>query len=330
MFEHAVRIVLESGEVDAALLTGYFGGYSEISTAFREEEVDVARAMARAAAASGRPLVVQSMYSASASIVALREAGVPTYREIEAAAGALARLVRPDQAGPRGVPALPAESPEPMRGTGYLEARELIATAGVPFAEAHRVETLEEARTAAAEIGYPVVLKALGLLHKSDAGGVVLGITDEEALSATFSDLTTRLAPEAYSVERTAPAADGVELLVGCRRDLRFGPILLVGLGGLYAELMKDVAVALAPAEADEAEELLHSLRGAALLLGARGRPPVDVRAAAEAAAALSRLAAAHSEIAEIEINPLLVTPAGAIGLDARIVPGEKGEDGAS
>jgi hypothetical protein len=117
-----------------------------------------------------------------------------------------------------------------------------------------------------------------------------------------------------------ADTAAGAELIVGCRRDPRFGPLVLVGLGGIHAELMRDVAVALAPAAAGELAELLLSLRGAAVLKGARGRPPLDVRAAAEAAAALSRVAAAHPEIAEIEINPLLVTPDGALGLDARIV----------
>jgi len=117
-----------------------------------------------------------------------------------------------------------------------------------------------------------------------------------------------------------APLADGIELLVGARRDARFGPVALAGLGGVYAEVLDDVAVALAPVGDDQAERMLRSLRGAALLRGARGRPPVDVRAAARALAALSRLAAAHPEIAEIEVNPLLALPDGALGLDARIV----------
>ena len=129
-----------------------------------------------------------------------------------------------------------------------------------------------------------------------------------------------RLAPLGYSVETMVSTEDGVELIVGARRDPRFGPLVLVGLGGIYAELLRDVRVALAPAGPDELEELLLSLRGAGVLTGARGRTAVDVRAAAEAAAALSRVAAAHPEIAEIEINPLLVTPAGAVGLDARVV----------
>ncbi len=212
------------------------------------------------------------------------------------------------------------DAADPVQGDGYFESRELLAAAGVPFAAARRAASVEDVRAAAADLGYPVVLKALGLLHKSDAGGVALGLADDAAVAAAATDMEARLAPEGYSVETLVDTTGGVELIVGCRRDPRFGPLVLVGLGGIYAELLRDVAVALAPAGADELEELLRSLRGAGVLTGARGRPPLDIRAAAEAAAALSRVAAAHPEIAEIEVNPLLVTAGGALGLDARIV----------
>jgi acyl-CoA synthetase (NDP forming) len=104
------------------------------------------------------------------------------------------------------------------------------------------------------------------------------------------------------------------------RRDPRFGPLLLVGLGGVYTELLADTAVALAPVEPEQAEELIRSLRCAPILDGARGRPPLDVPAAAQAASALSRLAAGSPRIQELEVNPLLVKPAGVVGLDARVV----------
>ncbi len=115
-------------------------------------------------------------------------------------------------------------------------------------------------------------------MHKSDAGGVALGLAGDAAVAvaAAVTDMEARLAPDGYSVETLVDTAGGVELIVGCRRDPRFGPLVLVGLGGVYAELLRDVR--------------------------------------------LSRVAAAHPEIAEIEINPLLVTPDGAVGLDARIV----------
>jgi acetate---CoA ligase (ADP-forming) len=320
-FERVTTAVLESGEADAVIFTGYFGGYSQMNEEFRLVETEVGEAIARAAAGSGRALLAQAMFWGSSPARALRAGGVPVYRDIEAAVDTLARLVEQEQAPAPGVPG-PVEAAAPVGGDGYFEARSLLASAGIPFAEAVRVESGEAARAAAAALGYPVVLKALGLLHKSDAGGVALGLEDDAALAGAARDMEARLAPEGFSVETLVPTAGGVELIAGCRRDPRFGPLVLVGLGGIYAELLRDVAVALAPAGADELEALLRSLRGAGVLTGARGRPQVDLRAAAEAAAALSRVAAAHPEIAEIEINPLLVTPAGAVGLDARIVLG--------
>ena len=325
IFEDVTRIILESGEVDAALVTGYFGGYSEFSDEFQAQETEVALGMARAAADSGRALVVQSMYPGSPSLVALRKAGVPVYREIEAAAWALARLADQAEQPPRGVPELPPAAPdEPV--PGYWEARELFGSAGIVFPPARRVADLDEARAAASELGYPVAVKALGLVHKSDAGGVALGIENEQGLEEALTEMAT-LSAEGYSVERMAPLAEGVELIAGCIRDPRFGPIVLVGLGGIYAELLDDTAVALAPVDRGQAEGLIRSLRGAAILEGTRGRPPLHVRDAAAAIAALSLVAASRPDLAEIEINPLLVTPSAALALDARALRGENGAD---
>ncbi|HTR34054.1 MAG TPA: acetate--CoA ligase family protein [Gaiellaceae bacterium] len=313
-YERVPRLLLESGEVDALLLTGYLGGYSATSEELREPETEAARGLARAAEEAGRPAVVQTMYWQESPAVALREAGVPVYREVGAAIASLARAA--GQKAPSGVSELPPPA-EPWAGGGYLEARELLASGGVTFPAARRVANEGEALEAAAQMGYPVVLKALGVLHKSDAGGVALGLKDDDALAAAVAAMK---APDGYSVERMAEAQPSAELIAGCRRDPRFGPILLVGLGGILAEVLRDTAVALAPAEPDLIEELLLGLRGAALLTGARGRPPLALRAAAEACTALSRVAAEHPELDELEINPLLVTTTQAIGLDARTV----------
>ncbi len=321
-FDRVVGALLRSGEVDTVILTGYFGGYSQYSENFRLQEVESAEAMARGAEETGVPFLAHTMYWRSAAAEALRASGVPVYREIEAAVGVASRLARTTAPALLGIPGLPEPAP-PYRGdSDYFGARGLLAGAGIPFAEARQVAGMDEARAAAEEIGYPVVLKALGRLHKSDSGGVAVGIGDERRLREALERMDRALAPPAYSVEQMAPLSDGVELIVGVKRDPRFGPILLVGAGGLYAEIVKDVAVALAPTSEEGAEALLLALRVAPLLDGARGRQPVDVAAAARAAAALSSVAAEHPEIAEIEINPLLVTHEGALGLDARIVLG--------
>ena len=319
-FERGAELLLATEEIDAVLLTGYFGGYAEYGPDYEDRETAVARSMGHAAAASGRPLVAQTMYPRSPAARALRSEGVPVYGEVDAAIRVLARLAARAERHSTGVPVLPEPARPPIESAGYFEARDLLAAAGISFVEARRVASLDETLAAATELGYPVVLKALGLLHKSDAGGIALGISGPEELAQMFSKLATRLSAAEYSVERTAPLEAGVELIVGARRDPRFGPTALAGLGGLYAEVLEDIAVALAPVEPNEAERMLHALRAAPLLLGARGRPALDLLGAAGALAAISRVAAEHPEIAEIEINPLLVTVDGALALDARIV----------
>src|SRR6185312_6450722 len=233
-YANVSRTLLASGEVDGVLLTGYFGGYSQYSEHFAAAEVDVAVAITVAVAETGRPMVAHSMYADSPTAQALREGGVPVYTVIEAAAGALAGLrTRPRALGPP-----PATGPiEP----GYFGSRALLEAAGMPFAPAVRVTGPEEALAAAGDLGYPVVLKAVDALHKSDAGGVIVGIADPAALVVAVHDLVERLAPKTLSLERMAPLHEGVELIVGARTDARFGPVAMVGLGGVYAEVFGDV-----------------------------------------------------------------------------------------
>ena len=318
-FARSTRTLLEAADADAVLLTAYFGGYSEQSDEMRDREVAVAELLAEATAECGKPLVVHTMYPGSPPAQALRAAGVPVYRAIESAVAAISVLADAGAPVPGPVPPLPAAAPALTDG-GYAAARAALAEAGVPFGAARTVAHAEEALAAAAEIGYPVVLKALGVLHKSEAGGVVLGLRDERDLAAAFDEVAARPAPQAFSVEVAEDVAAGFELLVGARHDPRFGPLVLVGAGGIHAEVLRDTAVALAPVDEAEAEELIRSLAAAPLLTGARGRPRLDVGAAGLAVAALSRFAAAHPEVAEVEVNPLLVRGDGAVGLDARIV----------
>ncbi|MDX6593186.1 MAG: hypothetical protein QOJ13_2382 [Gaiellales bacterium] len=326
-FAACTKILLESGEVDGLVMTGFFGGYSQYPNHLADRELEVAAEVARVVAEAGRPLVVQSMYPSTATTNGLRARGVPVYERIECAVAALAALqVEPH---PPGAPPLPPQAPAGQIDDSYFGARNLLSEAGVPFVEARRVRTSQQALDAADEVGYPVVLKALGILHKSDAGGVVVGIADADALAWEWGDMEERLAPPEFSIERMAPLRDGIEVIIGARRDTRFGPVAMVGLGGVFAEAFDDVAVGLAPLDADTAEQLLLSLRGAVLFGGIRGRKPVDLRAAAEAAAALSHLAAARPDIAEIEVNPLLVTADGVVALDARIIPATEGDDDA-
>jgi hypothetical protein len=151
---------------------------------------------------------------------------------------------------------------------------------------------------------------------------VVVGLADRQQVRAAYAGLVDRLAPPAVSVEAMADLTDGVELIVGSVRDPKFGPVVLVGLGGIFTEVLADTACGIAPVSVDAARELLLSLQGAPLLLGARGRAPVDLQGLAELVAAVSRLAAAHPELVELELNPVLAGPSGVLALDARVVLG--------
>ncbi|HEX3834979.1 MAG TPA: acetate--CoA ligase family protein [Solirubrobacteraceae bacterium] len=318
-FDRLTRELLRSDELDALLITGYFGGYGEYGEAVAAEELRTAALIGDAAAASARPVVVHTMYPHGPAAAALREAGVPVYESVERSADALRRLVVAGGQTPTAVPDLPPPAPAATT-VDYESARALLADGGISFVAQRTVTSAAQALEAAGELGYPLVLKALGRLHKSDGGGVKLAIADDERLARIYDDFAGRLAATRCSLERMAPLADGLELLIGTRWDPRFGPVVLAGSGGIYAEVLHDTTVALAPVTEMHARTMLEELRCAPLLSGARRRSPLDIDAAAAALASLSRVAASHPELVELEINPLLVLPAGALALDARAV----------
>ncbi|GAA5033614.1 acetate--CoA ligase family protein [Streptomyces siamensis] len=323
-YARTVAALLAAEEVDAVLMTGYFGGYAAADgglggggLVLAEGEREAARLIADHHRATAKPLVVQSMYPDSPSCRTLAAAGIPVFAATEDAARALAATAP----GPlhTGVTPLPPAA-APLRDSGYMGTRRALEEAGLAFPAAREIHDETELLAAAAEFPGPYVLKALHLLHKSDAGGVVLGLAGPDELLAAFREMHARLGAPAYSVEAMADLTDGIELIVGVNRDPRFGPVAMVGLGGVLAEALHDVAFTLAPVSAGRALSLLRGLRTAALLDGVRGRPPVDVAAAAAAVEAITAFAAAHPEIAEIEVNPLLVSPHGALALDSRAV----------
>ncbi|MGW3321480.1 acetate--CoA ligase family protein [Streptomyces virginiae] len=330
-YADTVGALLDADEVDAVLMTGYFGGYAASEgglgggpaggSVLAEGEARAAKEIvAHLASAAAKPLVVQSMYPGSPSCRVLAEAGVPVFAATEDAARALTAMTgRRGPVDATGVPPLPSPAP-PLSDPGYHGVRALLSAAGVPFPAAREITDEAGLLAAAAEFDGPYVLKALHLLHKSDAGGVALRLADRDALLAAYREMHARLGAPAYSVEAMADLTDGIELIVGVNQDPRFGPVALVGLGGVLTESLRDVAFALAPVPARRAEALLRGLRSAALLDGVRGRPAVDVAAAAAVVERITTVAAAHPEIAELEVNPLLVRPDGALALDARAV----------
>jgi acyl-CoA synthetase (NDP forming) len=312
-FARTIDRVLADPDIDSVLVTGYFGGYGDYGPDLAAREIATAAAMAEHVHRHAKPLALHTMCADSPAADELRRHGIGVFRVVDDAARTLGMLA--DHAEHRPAARTLPPAGDPITDTGYWAARELLKAGGLAFPQAQLTTDV-----VATDIAYPVVLKAMGLLHKSDTGGVAIGLSTPDDLKAAYEDMTARLNATEYCVEEMADITGGVELIVGVRRDARFGPVLMVGLGGVFTEILKDVTFALAPVTPTEAETMLTTLKAAPLLNGARGRKPVDIAAVAQAIATVSEVGAAHPEIAELEVNPLLATPGGCLGLDARIV----------
>ena len=208
------------------------------------------------------------------------------------------------------------------------EGKEILAAYGVPVAGDHVVQNVEAAVSAANANGYPVVLKveSADIPHKTEAGVVALDLADEDAVRAAYVDIMAAAgrvepAPRIAGVLVQPMIAAGREIVVGAQRDPTFGPMVIVGLGGIMVELLRDSAADLAPVDHATALGMINRLKGAKLLTGFRGSEPVDVDAIARVIVAVSELAADHAdEIAEIDVNPIICSPGRAIAVDALIV----------
>ncbi len=261
----------------------------------------------------------------------LRGRGIPVLEGTRSGLLALRHLLDHEDRADRAPRAQPG-STDPAR---LATARQLLANGlhtgaaqlalaslyGIRTATAQPVTSAEQAAAAAARIGYPVVLKTdePSIAHKSDVGGVLLGLADEAALTAAYADLAARLGPAALVCESVPP---GVELALGIVTDPDLGPLIVVGAGGTLVELIADRAVALPPVTRDEALAMLAELKVAKLLAGVRGTAPADLDAIATAIINLAELATDLGDhLAALDLNPLICTPTGAIAVDALIIP---------
>lgn len=266
----------------------------------------------------------------------LEAAGVPVYEEATHATRAIAALAGfarsfRERRGPRpAVPGAAADPPLPAGPVNELAALEAVAAAGVPAAPARRARTAAEAGEAAAALGFPVVLKVLSadIAHKSDVGGVRLGVADRAGAEAAFEEVVAaaRAARPDAAIDGCLVApmvTGGVETILGVQRDPVFGPLVMFGLGGIFVEALKDVAFRAAPFDEAEARAMIGEVAAYPLLTGLRGRPPADLAALAAALSRLSRFAAANADTIEsLDVNPFLVRPEGegALALDAVLV----------
>ena len=212
-----------------------------------------------------------------------------------------------------------------------VEAKQLLAQAGLPVVETRLATTKKEAVEAAKKLGYPVVLKIVSpqITNKSDVGGVKLNLDSDQAVGDAFDAVTAaarRAAPDATiaGVSVQHMAEPGIEVIMGVSTDAQFGPVLMFGLGGVLVEVLKDVAFRVIPITPRDARQMVREIQGYPLLEGYRGQEPADVEALEKLLLGLSQFVEQHPEIEELDLNPVFAYPKGALAVDARIVVTER------
>jgi acetate---CoA ligase (ADP-forming) len=321
----ALDAVLASDRYDAAITSFTTQPLAPAAAATVQQALEAA-----AARHPERPIFV-SCIAEPDTVRAYEEAGFAVFEDSDSMVGTVATLARATEAFARSLPERAGD------GAGGVtvesgtedEAKRLLGAAGVPVLPERLARSGPESVAAANELGYPVALKIVSpdVAHKTDVGGVALGLADAASVRAAYDEINERVragAPNAridgVLVAPMAPA--GVDMIVGSHRDPVFGPVVMVGLGGIFVEVFEDVALALAPVDVEKAHRLIRSLKGYPLLAGARGGEPVDVGALAEAIVAVSEFAAGNAgSIASIDVNPLRVFPSGVAALDAVVIP---------
>lgn len=358
VFGRALEILAADEGVGGVLLVGLFGGYG---IRFAEEltpaEERAAASMAATMKAADKPLVVHSMYAShrSAPLLLLGSQGVPVVESLDVACRCIG------EAWKRGhVLAAPAwrgggdrEAVAPRAGSRLKnlegdealararssgrdtltepEARAVLRDAGMPFPPSALCISEEEVVEAVRGMRTAVAMKVVSsrIPHKTDAGGIALGINTPDEAAEAFRQILERTGR--YLLEMgQAPEVDGVmvapmmasplaEILIGARRDPDVGPVLTVGAGGIWVEVLRDVTHRVLPVDDDEIRAMLGELRTFGLLAGARGRPTADLDAVVAAAGSVARCILEHDEVAEVEVNPLFVYASGVQAVDARI-----------
>ncbi|HTZ09247.1 MAG TPA: acetate--CoA ligase family protein, partial [Acidimicrobiales bacterium] len=326
-------LVAADPNVDVVVI-GLTGALGRLTDRFAEDIVAVIDDLPK-------PMVVtwNSFKTDEKGFATLVGAGVPIVRSFRNCFGALRAFAR-YQAAARtfrsrkaSTPRLPAEARALLEGAGpgplgAGATRRLLETFGVPLADEALARSAAEAGRLAAGMGFPVVMKIASpdFPHKSDAGLVRLAVGSAAEAGAVHDELVERARaarPDARieGVQIQEQVEGGTEMIVGVTHDPVFGPAVLVGTGGVFAEILADVAVRPLPLDRRDAEEMVRSLRGFPLLAGARGRPRLDVKALVDVVLAVARLAGGcGGRLAELDLNPVVVRPAGAVAVDALVV----------
>jgi acetyltransferase len=338
-------ILVEDANVDMVLLVGMFGGYGiRFAEELKAEELQTADAIATLSGQTDKPLVVYSLYShvRPEPLVRLREAGVPVYNSIEHAVQVLKALnergayiassQRAERAQPlrpdAGVVAIFKQAQESGRDLFEFEAKSLLRAYGVDVPKELIVRNEAEFLEAVAEFGHTsLAMKVVSkdILHKSDAGGVKLNLSGEADLRRGHAEILAackryKANAEIEGVLLAPMARKGTEVIIGVSRDPVFGPVLMFGLGGIFVEVLEDVAFRAIPLSHDDAYSMVNQIKARKILDGVRGEPAVSKDALVELLLNVSSIVDAHSEILELDLNPVIAYSNGYAVVDARVI----------
>lgn len=344
LFADLTRVALREPEAMGGSLNYGFYGFHDVSVKDRNGLTyeGAAPRLGQVQRELGKPIVFYAPYARDglACFRSMRQAGVPCYDSLDLAARCLralrerAEILDRSAEGAASGPAparagaahLAAAAARPGQNLTEPEALAFLGAHGLPVPAFRRAATRDEAVAAADALGYPVVLKVVSpdVVHKSEAGGVILDLRRPEAVAAGFDAIAAsvrgRIPRAAVDGVLVTPYREGgVEVIAGVVRDPQFGPVLAAGLGGIFAEVLGDTALRVLPAGRGEIAAMLRELRGFPRLAGLRGRRPVDLPALEAVLLGLARVVLAHAEVAELDLNPILAFPEGVSIADARI-----------
>lgn len=349
VFDRCAEVLLADPEVDGLVIVGLYGGYCDLSEEFRQLEMDVAKSLVERVKNSDKPVVMHSIYQAQwpESLTYINTHGFPVYGSIDAAMHSMGALVgfndrqdkiREELAAP--APVFPADRQEKVEAIFRLvrtqnrinlvetEARDVLKAYGFELPNHVLATSADEAASFFTSLGSEkVVMKIVSpqILHKTDAGGVILGVDSAVKASESYTKLLNNAKtydPHAdiFGVMITPMLNGGVECIVGSSYDTTFGPTIMFGLGGIFVEVLKDVAFRVAPVNAPEANRMIHEIKGYPMLEGVRGQKGVNIDALTDVVSKLSHMVTELSDIAECDLNPVFATEQGVDIVDARIV----------
>ena len=346
MITECVKVCMQADEVDGIYITGFFGGFKDIiAPHVAELEEQTSRDLVDLVKKHQKPLFVHTSFASGdiKSLDILKSEGIPVMESSERSTRCLSALmnfaikqkkvkamhIAETEAKERhSVKAIFKKAKDENRGNLLeTESRALLQEYGIFLPEAIFAGNSQEAIKAGKKIGYPLAMKVVSpdIIHKSDAGGIQLGLKDDKDLKRGFDEILKN-AEKATTKERvlgtliSPMVPKGQECIIGMIKDRQFGPVIMFGLGGIFVEVLKDVSFRVAPIGEEDIDEMIKGIKGYKILTGIRGEKPKDIGAIKDILSKLSQIAIDNPEIEEIDLNPVIVHEKGASIVDSRVI----------